>query len=50
MSQQSGIKRGQNRILFSNVTVKAGDSIDILVKNNGYGRYMAVDAFILVDK
>lgn len=43
--------RGDNHLLFSNIYIKRGQSVDIVVKNNGgTGEKLAVDAFIFVAK
>lgn len=43
--------RGDNHLLFSNIDIKRGQSVDIVVKNNGgTGEKLAVDAFIFVAK
>lgn len=44
------IKRGENHLLFQNISLKRGDKVDILVKNKGTGTYMAVDAYILIPR
>jgi len=49
---QRTFRKGENKLLFQNVNIKRGQRLDIVVQDNkgGQGRFLAVDAFILVAK